>query len=80
MLTNKSNLMHKIKTYELAEILKMSEIKIIDIRPVEGYNGWILGNEMRGGHIKGAKSLPYKWFNNINWIEIVKAKRIARED
>jgi thiosulfate/3-mercaptopyruvate sulfurtransferase len=35
-----------------------------------------LENEKRGGHIKGAKSLPKKWLTYIDWIEIVRSKSI----
>jgi len=66
----------KISTEEIQERIKDPDFRIIDIRPVESYNGWRLKNEKRGGHIKGAKSLPYKWSNYIDWIEIVRAKEI----
>jgi thiosulfate/3-mercaptopyruvate sulfurtransferase len=32
--------------------------------------------ESRCGHIKGAKSLPAKWFEYVDWIEIVRSKKI----
>jgi len=35
---------------------------------------------MRGGHIKGARSLPIKWTNYIDWIEIVRSKGIIPEN
>jgi thiosulfate/3-mercaptopyruvate sulfurtransferase len=54
-------------------------VKIIDVRPVEAYNGWQLKNEKRSGHIAGAKSLPAKWLNYIDWIEIVRHKEILPE-
>ena len=44
--------------------------------PREAYNGWKLKNEARGGHIKGARSLPLKWTNYMDWIEIVRSKGI----
>ncbi|WP_029037393.1 sulfurtransferase [Salinimicrobium xinjiangense] len=50
--------------------------RIIDVRPVDAYNGWKLHNETRGGHIKGAKSLPVKWTGYMDWIEIVRHKEI----
>ena len=49
---------------------------VIDVRPVDAYNGWKLKNEPRGGHIKGAKSLPAKWTGYMDWIEIVRHKEI----
>lgn len=49
---------------------------IIDVRPADAYNGWKMRNESRGGHIKGAKSLPARWADYIDWIEIVRSKKI----
>ncbi len=57
-----------------------SGVKIIDVRAVDAYNGWRQHNEIRGGHIKGAKSLPVKWTKYIDWIEIVKHKGISPDD
>jgi len=65
-----------ISTSELIALLKSKNAKIIDVRPVEAYNGWQLKHEKRGGHIAGAKSLPAKWLNYIDWIEIVRHKNI----
>lgn len=53
---------------------------LIDIRPVEAYNGWKLTGEKRAGHIKGAKSLPAKWTKYMDWIEIVNHKNIFPEN
>ena len=69
----------KISTGELAERQK-SGARIIDVRPVDAYNGWRLQNESRGGHIKGAKSLPVKWTGYMDWIEIVRHKEIMPEE
>ncbi|MBL6949119.1 MAG: thiosulfate sulfurtransferase [Bacteroidales bacterium] len=49
---------------------------IVDVRPVEAYNGWKLRNEVRGGHIRGARSLPVKWTRYLDWVEIVRSKGI----
>ncbi|MFX0211354.1 MAG: rhodanese-like domain-containing protein [Candidatus Hodarchaeota archaeon] len=65
-----------ISTDELLEKIDNQNYRIIDVRPVEAYNGWKLRNEKRGGHIKGAKSLPSKWADYIDWIEIVRSKEI----
>jgi len=35
--------------------------KIIDIRPTAAFNGWVLRNEERGGHIPGAIAFPAHW-------------------
>jgi thiosulfate/3-mercaptopyruvate sulfurtransferase len=49
---------------------------LIDVRPVEAYNGWKIRREDRSGHIRGARSLPLKWTRYIDWIEIVRSKGI----
>ena len=65
-----------ISTHKLSEKIEQADVRIIDVRSVEAYNGWRLQNESRGGHIKGAISLPYKWSEYIDWIEIVRNKKI----
>ncbi len=69
-----------VSTSELIEFVDNNEIKIIDVRPVDAYNGWRLQYELRGGHIKGAKSLPFKWTKYIDWIEIVRSKGILPDE
>jgi len=64
---SKSDLLIKIKNQETV---------IIDVRPVDAYNGWAIKGEQRGGHIKGARSLPLKWTKYLDWIEIVRSKGI----
>lgn len=71
--------MKEVSTLELKKLINSNNIKIIDARPVDAYNGWKLENETRGGHIKGAKSLPVKWTNYMDWIEIVHSKQILPE-
>ena len=34
---------------------------LVDIRPTAAYNGWVLRDEPRGGHIPGAISFPAEW-------------------
>lgn len=85
-------MIHKITTKEIITLLSESKslflrgvgddsqnVKIIDVRPVEAYNGWRLQREKRNGHIAGAKSLPAKWLKYIDWIEIVRHKEILPE-
>ena len=69
----------KISTDQLVDYLNDLKGLIIDVRPVEAYNGWTLMNESRGGHIKRAKSLPLKWSKYIDWQEIVRSKGITPE-
>lgn len=68
--------MKKITTKELLLFLESPATKLLDVRPVAAFNGWALKDEKRSGHIKGAKSLPAKWLNYIDWIEIVRHKQI----
>lgn len=66
-----------ISTPQLLEYVKKQKGWLIDARPMEAYNGWKLKNERRGGHIRSAKSLPLKWSNYMDWIEIVRSKGIS---
>lgn len=72
--------MLEISTDQVVESLNNKNTKIIDVRSVDAYNGWKCENENRGGHIKGAKSLPVKWSNYMDWIEIVRSKSILPEN
>ncbi|MCF8224725.1 MAG: hypothetical protein K9J30_02475 [Bacteroidales bacterium] len=63
----------------LLHLVNDKTVTIIDIRSVEAYNGWKLQHEKRGGHIKNARSLPVKWTNYIDWIEVVRFKNILPE-
>jgi 3-mercaptopyruvate sulfurtransferase SseA len=66
----------KITSDSLHNKIGASDCQIIDIRPGDAYNGWPMQNENRGGHIRGARSLPIKWSNYMDWIEIVRSKGI----
>ncbi len=70
--------LEEIDTINLFTELNTENIHIIDIRSIDSYNGWKENGEIRGGHIKGARSLPYKWLNYIDWIEIVESKGIIK--
>ena len=70
----------ELTTPELVGLINNKNTKIIDIRPVDAYNGWKLNDEKRGGHIKGAKSLPIKWANYMDWIEVVRSKHITTDN
>ncbi len=71
--------MKEIPTKELRQKLDNPNIQIIDVRDVEAYNGWALQGEQRNGHIKGARSLPWKWIKYVDWIEMVRHKNILPE-
>ncbi len=72
--------MQEISTKELLRQKDDPAVKIVDIRPVDAYNGWKEHHEPRGGHIAGAKSLPFKWSHYIDWIEIVRSKTITPDN
>ncbi|GAB4311700.1 MAG: rhodanese-like domain-containing protein [Bacteroidales bacterium] len=69
-----------ITTEELLNRFSKPGTHLVDVRPVESYNGWTLKHEKRGGHIRGARSLPAKWLGYIDWIEMVRKKGILPED
>src|SRR5665811_638181 len=75
-----SETVNQLSTSELLEYLDDNKVRIIDVRSVDAYNGWKLKGEKRGGHIKGARSLPLKWSSYIDWIEIVRSKEILPEN
>ncbi|MHC4355520.1 MAG: rhodanese-like domain-containing protein, partial [Planctomycetota bacterium] len=72
----KSQQIGRISTKELYARLSDPDLRLVDVRSVEAYNGWKLRGETRGGHIKSARSLPLKWADYIDWIEIVRSKEI----
>jgi thiosulfate/3-mercaptopyruvate sulfurtransferase len=71
---------NEISTKDLLSLLDKPGVRIIDIRPVDAYNGWTLNNEFRGGHIRGARSLPHKWSKYMDWIEVVRSKQILPDN
>ena len=68
--------MKNYRTDELQSKLENQDVKLVDVRSVDAYNGWNPRNGPGRGHIKGARSLPFKWLNYIDWIEIVTSKEI----
>jgi thiosulfate/3-mercaptopyruvate sulfurtransferase len=72
--------MKEISGGELLKILDRGDVTIIDVRPSDAYNGWAMRGEKQGGHVKNARSLPLKWLNYYDWIEIVRSKNIPREN
>lgn len=68
-----------ITTDQLAERINNSSLNVIDIRPIAAYNGWTLEGEKRGGHITGAKSVPFSWTRYMDWVEVLEEKNISKE-
>ena len=73
------NSFKEVTTRELSILIEKPETRIIDVRPVDAYNGWPFQKEARGGHIKNARSLPVKWIKYLDWIEVVRSKQIQPE-
>jgi len=71
--------MNILTTHSLLKLMKEDKIQIVDVRPIDAYNGWPMQNESRGGHIKGARSLPLKWTHYMDWIDIIGAKGLLPE-
>jgi 3-mercaptopyruvate sulfurtransferase SseA len=65
-----------LSTQELRSLVGDPRVQIIDVRPIDAYNGWRLRDEVRGGHVAGARTLPARWSAYVEWIEIVRAKGI----
>lgn len=63
-----------LTTTQVRMLLGNPGVKLIDVRTIDAYNGWRLKNEIRGGHIKTAKSLPFKWSGYLDWLDIVRSK------
>ena len=70
-----TNIIH-INTEAVLNAIDDKNTIIIDARTSDAYNGWKHFGEQRGGHIKGAKSLPLKWTKYMDWIEVVRSKQI----
>ncbi len=66
----------RLSTPELRDRLNDADTHVVDVRSIDAYNGWRLRDEPRGGHIAGARTLPFKWSAYLDWIEIVRAKGI----
>ncbi len=66
-----------LTTVDLASRLDEPGLQLIDVRPIDAYNGWKLGGESRGGHIAGARTLPAKWSEYIDWMEILQSRGIT---
>ncbi len=70
----------RISTREMEGKINNAAVKIIDVRSADSYNGWKDKKEKRGGHIENAKSIPFKWFSYIDWIDIINGKGITSND
>ncbi len=64
-------------TSEVLDSIRENRAQIIDLRPIDCYNGWQYQNEKRGGHIRTARSVPLKWFKYEKWQQLITAKGIT---
>lgn len=67
----------ELSTAELSARIRNFKYQLIDIRPIEAFNGWKLKGEVRGGHLPGAKSIPLKWTKYLDWVEVLEEKNIS---
>ncbi len=70
----------EVSTKELKNFINQKKGKVLDIRSIEAYNGWALKKEKRGGHITGAKNIPFNWTRYMDWIEVLEEKRIHKDE
>jgi thiosulfate/3-mercaptopyruvate sulfurtransferase len=76
MTRKRSRGLHTIGTKDLKKIIDNPSYAVCDVRPVDAYNGWALQGERRGGHIRGAKTLPVSWTDEENWDAVVKTRGV----
>jgi len=75
--------MHALKEIDtgvLKDLLENKDIQLIDVRSIDAYNGWPMRGEARGGHIRGARTLPVKWLGYPEWNNILQFKHILKDD
>ncbi len=68
-----------ISTQDIYNNSQSEGYQLIDVRSVDAYNGWKLNGEIRGGHIRRARSLPFKWLNYLDWYDIVQNKGFSAQ-
>ncbi|MBD3349619.1 MAG: thiosulfate sulfurtransferase [Candidatus Eisenbacteria bacterium] len=56
---------------QLTDAVDRGNMKPIDVRQMDAWNGWSLQSEARGGHIPGAVSLPARWLEELDGRRIV---------
>ena len=59
-----------ISLTELAEALKSGNSVVLDVRSMDAWNGWQLGDEARGGHAMGAVSFPARWLEELEGVNL----------
>ncbi len=59
-------MLHYASIQDLTEAFDRSTDVIVDVRPIAAYNGWILRQEGRGGHVPGAIPFPLSWLDALD--------------
>jgi 3-mercaptopyruvate sulfurtransferase SseA len=55
-----------ITIQELANALEREGTTVLDVRPIDAWNGWALQSEKRGGHALGAIPFPASWLDDLD--------------
>jgi thiosulfate/3-mercaptopyruvate sulfurtransferase len=71
--------LEQLSTQSLRDRVARGDTQVVDVRPTDAYNGWALRGEARGGHVAGARSLPFKWTAYLEWVEIVQGKGLRAD-
>ncbi len=70
----------ELTTADFTSLQSRDAALLVDVRPVEAYNGWALRGEARGGHIEGAISFPYGWSRyRLELHELLAHKGLTRD-
>ena len=68
--TTRTEVRPTIDTRELRACLDDPTLTVVDVRPLTAFNGWRVGDEVRGGHIPGAVAFPAAWLDSVDRPEI----------
>lgn len=61
LLFSSTILFAQISTQKLLESINNPQVVLLDTRSEDAYNGWVLNDESRNGHIKSALPFPASW-------------------
>ena len=65
-------MMKMLDVGSFAAMLPSPTVKVVDTRPMSGFNGWRLDGETNGGHIPGAVPFPASWASAMFDTDLVK--------
>lgn len=75
-----NTLFASVSTNFLLENINKKDITILDTRSEDAYNGWILNNEKRRGHIPNARPFPVLWIKIIKEDDDLLKKLISQKE